>query len=131
MAASERKRPWYLVLALLGALASGAVGARAGCNTVTLYRESVDLTLAGEGIADEADRAAVVARGEAYVRAFDAAKARGWPLGVATLLLGGATLFFAMRTMAGSGGARAALVQLVVAQAAVNMASHWLLQDVD
>jgi hypothetical protein len=68
---------------------------------------------------------------DAYVRAFDAAKSRGWPLGVATLLLGAATLFFAMRTMGGSAGARAVLVQLVVAQAGVNAAGHWLLRDVD
>jgi hypothetical protein len=131
MAANERKRPWYLVLSLLAALAFGANGARNGWATVMLYHEPIDPAIAGRGIADEADRAAVVARVEAYVRALDAAKSRGWPLGVAKLLLGGATLFFAMRAMGGSRGARAALVQLVLAQAAAGAASHWLLRDVD
>jgi hypothetical protein len=131
MPASERKRPWYLVLALFAALLFGAIGARNGWNTVTLYREPVDPTMAGAGIADEADRAAVIARVEAYVVAFDAAKARGWPLGIAGLLLGGATLFFAMRAMGGSRAARSAVLQLVLAQAGVSAASHWLLRDVE
>jgi hypothetical protein len=130
MPASERKRPWYLVLALLGALAFGANGARSGWGTVMLYREPIDTSLAGQGIADEADRTAVVSRVDAYVRTFDAAKSRGWPLAVATLLLGGATLFFAMRAMGGNGGARTALVQLVFAQAAVSGVNYGLMRDV-
>jgi hypothetical protein len=128
--AAERKRPWYLVLALLGALALGTTGACNGWGKVMLYREPVDVSLIGEGIADPADRAAVESRMEAYLRAVDAAKPRGWPLAVAMLLLGGAMVVFSMRAMGGSGGARAALVQLVVAQAGVNAASHWLLRDV-
>src|SRR5258708_28829098 len=97
MAASERKRPWYLVLSLLAALVFGGNGARSGWATVMLYREPLDPSMAVQGIADEADRAAVVARADAYVHTLDAAKSRGWPLGVGTLLLGVATLFFAMR----------------------------------
>ena len=131
MAASERKRPWYLVLALLAALAFGANGARSGWDSIVLYRNPVDASLAGQGISAEAERAAVVASVEAYVRTLDAAKSRGWPLAVASLLLGASTLFFAMRALGGSGGARAALVQLVLAQAGVNAAHHWLMRDVD
>jgi hypothetical protein len=131
MGASERKRPWYLVLALLAALAFGANGARSGWDSIVLYRNPIDPSIAGEGISAEAERAAVVASVEAYVRTLDAAKPSGWPLAVATLLLGASTLFFAMRAMGGSGGARAALVQLVLAQAGVNAAHHWLLRDVD
>jgi hypothetical protein len=131
MAANERKRPWYLVLSLLGALAFGANGARSGWSTVMLYHEPIDPSMAGRGITDEADRAAVVARVDAYVHALDAAKSRGWPLGVAKLLLGGATLFFAMRAMGGNRGARGALVQLVLAQAVVGGLTHWLLRDVE
>jgi hypothetical protein len=130
MAAAERKRPWYLVLSLLAALLFGANGARSGWSTVMLYREPIDPSMVVQGITDEADRAAVVARVDAYVHTLDAAKSRGWPLGVATLLLGVSTLFFAMRAMGGSGGARAVLVQLVVAQAGVNAASYFLLRDV-
>jgi hypothetical protein len=127
---AERKRPWYLLLALLAALAFGANGAHSGWGTVMLYREPIDASVAGQGVADEADRAAIVARVEAYVHALDAAKSRGWPLGVATLLLGAATFFFAMRAMGRSSGARIALVQLVIAQAGANVASYFLLRDV-
>jgi len=130
MAAAARKRPFYLIVALLGALALGANGACTGWATVALYREPIDPSLAGQGIPDEADRTAVVARFEAYLRALDAARPRGWPLGVATLLIGGAILVFATRALGGSGGARAALVQLVVAQAGTHAAAYWLMPDV-
>jgi hypothetical protein len=131
MAAIERKRPFYLVLSLLAALAFGLNGARIGYATVMLYHQPIDPSIAGHGIVDETDRAAVVARVDAYVHALDGARSRGWPLAIAKLLLGSATLLFAMRAMWGSRGARAALVQLVIAQAAVAVASHWLLRDVD
>jgi hypothetical protein len=130
MAASERKRPWYLLLSLLAALAFGASGAHGGWTTVMLYREHIDTSMAGQGIVDEGDRAAVVARAEAYVQTLDAAKSRGWPLGVATLLLGMSTLFFAIRALGGNGGARTALVQLLLVQAGVVAGSYWLLRDV-
>ena len=130
MPAAERKRPWYLVVALLGALAMGTTGSCSGWNTVALYREPIDTSIAGDGIANEEDRAAVVSRTEGYVRALDNAKTRGWPLGVAALVLGSALVFFSLRAMGGSSGARGVLVQLVVAQAAVNAAGYWLLRDV-
>jgi hypothetical protein len=130
MAAAQRKRPWYLVLALVGAMALGATGACSGWSTVLLYRESVDPSLIGSRIPDEADRTAVVSRFEAYVHALDRAKSRGWPLAVATLLLGTAVLAAAMRALAGNSGARSALIQLVIAQATINGVSYALLRDV-
>ncbi len=126
----ERKRPWYLVLSLLGALALGTAGAFQGWGTFVSYRDPVDTSTAGSGIPDEADRLAVVARFQAYLQTLDAAKPRAWPLGVATLLLGGAIFVFAMRALGGSNTARAALVQLVVVQAGANAASYWLMRDV-
>jgi hypothetical protein len=126
----ERKRPWYLVLALLGALALGTAGAFQGWGTFVTYRDPIDPTVVGGGISDEADRLAVVARFEAYLQVLDVAKPRAWPLGVATLVLGTAIFVFAMRALGGSRGARAALVQLIVAQAGVNAASYLLLRDV-
>jgi hypothetical protein len=95
-----------------------------------LYREPLDMSQVGAGISDPGDRAAVVAATEAYVHAIDVAKPRGWPIAVASLLLGGAMVIFAMRALGGSAGARAALLQLVVAQAGLNAASHWLLREV-
>jgi len=129
MAAAQRKRPLYLVFALLGALALGVTGAYRGCDDVTLYRTPVDPSLLTQGFADEADRTLVAARLQEDLQAFDGAKARGFPLAVAGLLLGSALVFAAMRAL-GGGAARTALVQLVIAQAGANAASHWLLRDV-
>src|SRR5258708_34261957 len=130
MPVAERKRPWYLVLALLGALALGTTGACSGWTTVAVYREPIDPTFASEGISDEADRVAVVTRVQTYLQTLDAAKRRGWPIGVATLLLGSAVFVFAMRALGGNGGARAALIQGVLAQAGVSAAAFWLIRGV-
>ncbi len=125
-----RKRPWYLVVALLGALFIGAAGALQGWQTFMNYRVAIDPSEAASGIADDADRAAVVARLQSYLQVLDAAKPRAWPLGVAALLLGTAIFFFATRVFAGSRTARNLLVQLVLVQAGVNVADYLLLRDV-
>jgi hypothetical protein len=127
---AERKRPWFLVLALLGALALGTTGAYEGWNGAALYFVSVDPSKVGQGITDDHDRALVVSRVQDYVQVLDAEKSRGWPFSVAALLLGSATLLFAMRALGGSAGARTALIQLVIAQAATGIAAHYLLRDV-
>src|SRR5580693_2418633 len=97
MVSAERKRPWYLVLALLGALALGTAGAFQGWGTFISYRDPIDPSMVGSGIPDEAERLAVIARFQAYVQTLDAAKSRAWPLGVAALLLGAAIFVFAVR----------------------------------
>jgi hypothetical protein len=130
MTASARKRPWYLVLALLGALALGSIGVWQGGGMMALYRDPVDTSQAGDGVADEADRAAVVARAQAFLQTLDAEKARGWPLAVATLILGGAVFTFAVRTIGGSTGSRSMLIQLVIALGAINGLTVVLLRDV-
>lgn len=133
MATQERKRPWYLVVALSVALALGMMSAFNGCALFAFYRAPADaiaVTAAARDIDDDDDRAAVQARFEAYVAALDGAKRRGWPLSVAMLLLGSATVFFAMRTIGGSSGGRTALLQLVFVQAAMAPLSAWLLRDV-
>ncbi len=133
MAAQDRKRPWYLVVALSVALGLGMMSAFNGCALFAFYRAPADAivaTPAAREIADDDDRAAVQARFEAYVGALDGAKRTGWPLSVAMLLLGSGTVFFAMRTIGGSSGGRAALVQLVFVQAALAPLSAWLLRDV-
>lgn len=129
MAAKERKRPWYLVLALLGALTLGTLGASLGWSRVLLYREAIDVTAEGIGIANEAQRRLVVARAQECIAALDAAKSRGWPLAVASLLVGSAVLIFGVRTLGGSGSARTALVQLMIAQAGINAADYYLMRD--
>jgi hypothetical protein len=128
--AGERKRPWVLVLALLGALALGASGASIGWSRVILYREAIDPSSGADGITDVAEREAVVSRTKAWLDALDHAKTRGFPLGVASLVLGSAVFVFAMRTLGGSSSARSALVQVVIAQALLTAADYWLLRDV-
>jgi hypothetical protein len=127
MAPPKRKRPWYLVLALIGAVSLGCTGACGGWGMVTLYREPIDPSIVGQHIADEADRTAVVARFQAYLQALDAAKERGWPLAVATLILGTAILVASVRTLRGRGSARKVLIQLIVAQVGLSALSYWLM----
>src|SRR5579863_1169847 len=130
MPSTERKRPFYVVLALLAALAMGTAGAGSGWGMVEMYRAPIDPTLAGTGVSDEADRAAVVARFEAYIKAIDRARARGWPIAVAMLVLGTGVLVGAVRTLGGRKGARPLLLQLVVAQAVLSGVSYFALGDV-
>jgi hypothetical protein len=129
MAAKQRQRPWYLVLALLGALTLGMFGASLGWSRALVYHEPVDVSVEGVGITDEAQRQLVVERAQEWIAALDAARARGWPLAIASLLLGSAILVFGVRTFAGSSTARAVLVQLVIAQATINAADCYLMRD--
>jgi hypothetical protein len=134
MAAQPPKRPWYLVVALSLALGLGMTNACGGTKLFALYRAPADAIAASRAMHDIAaddDRAAVQARFDAYIASLDAAKNRGWPLAVALLILGSATVFFSMRAMGGSGSGRTALLQLIVVQAALAPAEPWLLRDVD
>ncbi|MGH7439759.1 MAG: hypothetical protein ACRENE_29055 [Polyangiaceae bacterium] len=130
MPPTERKRPFYVVLALLAALAMGTAGASSGWALFETYREPIDPTLAGQGVADEGDRAAVVARYEAYLKVLDRARSRGWPIAVGMLVLGTGVLVGAVRTLGGRRGARPLLLQLVVAQAVLSGVSYLALGDV-
>jgi hypothetical protein len=131
MTAPPRKRPLYLVVALLGAVAFGAYGALQGWSAFLQYRGAIDPTLVGQGIANADDRAAIVARATAFEAALDAVKMWGWPIAVAGIVLGSAMFIFAMRGLAGSSAARTMLVQIVIVQAGVNIAEPWLLRGVD
>jgi hypothetical protein len=127
---TERKRPLYVVLALLAALVLGTTGASSAWTLIVRYREGLGPAEAGQFVSDEADRAAVVARSDAYLRVLDAARPRGWPIAVAMLILGTGVLVTSVRTLGGRPGARPVLLQLVVAQAALGALSYWLLADV-
>jgi hypothetical protein len=134
MAAQPPKRPWYLVVALSLALGLGMTGACNGSTLVARYHapaEAISALRAMPDIAADDDRAAVQARFDAYITTLDAARQRGWPLAVALLILGSATVFFSMRVIGGSAGARSAVLQLIVVQAALVPVAHWLMRDVD
>lgn len=119
-ASAPRKRPWYLVVALVIASVFGATSFLEGCGLLTYYRTtSVDLSGPVREIDDEADRAAAQAALDHYVEALDQDKPRMFPLGAAELLLGLALFALAAGAMAGRSGARTALVQVVLVQSVV------------
>jgi hypothetical protein len=127
----ERKKPWYLVVALLGGLAFGVGGGCDGYRAITFYKNpSLDPASLVQGIANDIDRALVAKAFEAWLSAMDLAKARVFPIGVAMLLIGAAMVMFALRAMAARPGARGVLMQLVVVQAGLGIASYVLQKDV-
>jgi hypothetical protein len=127
---AERKRPWYLALALVGGLALGLGQGCDGYLDMSFYRsERLDPSAIVQSVSNDADRITIQKRFDAWVVAMDAAKTRVFPLGVAALVLGMATIIFAMRAMAGRKSARSALIQLVIAQAALGGASFALRTD--
>lgn len=129
MATARRKRPWYLVLAVIGAMGLGTMGACVGQEGVEIYQVPNDPNALTQIFTDANDRAAVAAQFEGLLHTVDAAKSRGWPLSVMVLLLGIAVFITAFRTLRGSPGARTVLVQLIIAQAAANIAAYWLMRD--
>jgi hypothetical protein len=130
MPSTEQKRPLYVVFALLAALVMGMASASSGWAMVEMYRAPIDPTLEGSDVPDEADRAAVIARFEAYIAAIDRVRPRGWPIAVGMLVLGTGVLVGAVRTLGGRKGARPLLVQLVIAQAALSGVSYFALGNV-
>src|SRR5207253_2597782 len=67
---------------------------------------------------------------QGYVDALGLAQGRAFPLAIAALLIGVATILFAMRAMGGNAGARRGLMQLVVVQAGLVCATYFIERDV-
>jgi hypothetical protein len=132
LAQEPRKRPWYLVAALLGAVAFGVNGGCDGFRQVSLYRAEHLSTPASDlaWVADDGDRDRLVGLFQQQLDVLDVAKDRVFPLAVAALVVGFALTLFAMRAMAGRGSARAPLCQLVAVQAILGVAAFILLRDV-
>jgi hypothetical protein len=128
----QRKRPWYLVVALFGAWVFGAAGMVEGCAQLSYYRgeRAIDAARSGEGIPNEAERAKVIALFEAYYATLDAARPRVLPLEIAALLLGVALSVLAAGAVTGRRGSRSALLQLTVVQAGLAILSYALTPDV-
>jgi hypothetical protein len=128
---AARKKPWYVIAALMGALGLGAGGGCEGNRIVSLYRaEHLDPSAYVQEIASDVDREAVRSALEGYIDALGIARDRAFPLAIAALLLGAATVFFAMRGMGGSAGARRGLMQLVVVQAGLVAGTYYIERDV-
>lgn len=108
------RRPWYLVLALLICSGIGACESTAGWTTIELYRGHIDDR--SHEMTREDDSKAVASTFQKMLTSLDEERPRAFPLSVAELVLGIAVFVFAAAAMTGRGGARRALVQLMVAQ---------------
>lgn len=115
-----RKRPWYLVVALVVSSIFGATSFVDGWSILSYYRTTqVDVSVVVRDLDDDRDRKAASSALEHYVDALDADKHRMFPLAAAELLLGLALFATSASAMAGRRGGRAALVQVVAVQAVV------------
>jgi len=130
--ASVRKRPWYLVAALIAASVIGLNAAVAGAHWLNYYRsprpdaalelargETLPMAPASRAVLSGEEREAVVKALDAVLDARDAKRQRFYALAIAELLLGAAIFFVAGRAMSGRLAARNLLMQLVGARAAV------------
>lgn len=111
------RRPWYLVLALLICSGIGACESTAGWTTIELYRGHIDDR--SHEMTREDDSKAVASSFQKMLSRLDEERPRAFPLAVGELVLGIAVFVFAAAAMTGRGGARRALVQLMVAQTIV------------
>jgi hypothetical protein len=128
-ASTPRKRPWYLIVALLATLGMGVTSSCNGYGMIAYYRgATLDPSLTNVG--NEVDHAAIAQAMDHLGTVLDASKGRLFPLSVAALILGVATLVFAIRAMGGRAAARTPLVQLVVVQAILSVATFVLTKDV-
>jgi hypothetical protein len=124
----QRKRPWYLILALVCAWVFGASAASEGCATVNFYKsDSSELAL---DQAREVDREAVDKIGQRYASVLEGAKTRMFPLAIASLILGSVMWGLAAGAMAGRNGARAALLQVMSVHALVLVVAFMITPDV-
>jgi hypothetical protein len=125
-AASRRdgrpRRPWYLVVVLVLAWLTGASSVMGGCQTIEFYRSTtleIAQPLEHEVGKTETELAETHAHFATYTAALDRDRSREFPLAVAALLVGAAMVVFAQRAMIGREWARALLVQLTLAHAAL------------
>jgi hypothetical protein len=130
---AARKRPWYLVAALVGAWILGATAMNKGCAEIAYYKatDHAELVQAeAETFGPEADHTAVVQAIERYCGVKDGARSRVFPLAVSAFLLGAAMWSLAAGAMANRDGARSALVQVIAVHALVLVLAFAITPDV-
>jgi hypothetical protein len=102
-----------------------------GCNDIGIYKlDRHELTSTWLERARDVDQDAAGKIATRYFDALDAAKERVFPIGVAWFLLGAAMWGLAAGAMAGRGGARAGLVQVLLVHAVVIGVGYALTADV-
>jgi|GEM_PF-5781973 len=130
-APTARKRPWFLIVALVISSVFGATGFVEGWSLVTYYRTpDTDLAADARNIDDTQDRALVKARLGDLAAALEQDKTRVFPFAAAELLLGIALFAFSAGAMAGRSGARSVLVQIVAVQAVVVVLMYFMTSHV-
>ncbi len=126
-AATTPKRPFYLVLALLGAWVFGASGFVDGCAVIGYYKsDRVETGAAFPEITSSEGRAKVAVAAEHYADVMNATRHRIFPLAVASFLLGTVLVAFAARAMSGRKGGRGGLLQVISVQTALIVTSYLL-----
>lgn len=129
--AGGRKRPRYLVVALVAALVFGAGCWTKGCSRLSLYRgETGALEDLNASIQDDAERARAEALYQRFVDTADMQRGRAIPMAAATFVLGAALLALAARGLTGRSNTRSPLMQVVAAQAIVVAASYFVTRDI-
>lgn len=130
------KRPRYLAVALVGALVFGAGCWTEGCDRMRFYRtpafyngEPDPGQSVNASIKSDVDRKRAEDLYQRFTVVADEARKRAFPMAVATWILGAALLAFASRGLAGKTKSRNALVQIVIAQAAVVAATYFVTPD--
>lgn len=130
------KRPRYLFVALVSALILGAGCWTEGCDRMRLYKtpafyggEPDPGQVINGTIKGEEDRRRAEALYQHFIEVAEQARKRAFPMAAATWVLGAALLALASRGLAGRNNTRNALVQVVLAQAAVVGATYFVTPD--
>jgi hypothetical protein len=114
-----RKRPWYLVVALVLVSLAGVTAAADGCAIVGYYRGALPMDAPIPDGVSEADAELIRDSTERLKSALDQDKKVVFPMAASGLVLGMAMFAFAAAAMAGRDGARRAVTQLVAVRAVV------------
>ncbi len=122
-------RPWYLVVALLGAWFFGSNAALVGWERLSLFQTGIEQVEAA-ATDPTADDDRLQAQRDRLDDAVYAARRRMLPLAAGSLLLGVSLWIFAVGAMAGRPGARVLLCQLVAAHAVLGVLFYLLTPDV-
>jgi hypothetical protein len=117
--------------ALVASWIYGAQALSDGYDQIAFFRgDRPDIHEFTDRIASPDARAAAFDAGEHWVAVRESAQHREMPFGVASLLLGGAMVLFAARSMAFREGSRSKLVQVVVVHAGIVAATFMCTRDV-
>lgn len=129
-AAEPGQRPRYLLVALIVAFVFGVGCWMEGCARLGFYRgEREQYVAQTEAVPDDADRGRSEQLYQRFIEASDVTRGRGVPLAAATFVLGAALLALAARGLAGKANTRAALMQVIAAQAIVVAATFFATRD--